>query len=535
MPPRLSSFYHRTQDDLETSGSIEDFDLDDANFESRGLTTDSYVHRQPLSWTQYSQRLLPLRLRALYSGTAKRKASRRYYRYQSVYSRRLGLFFYSLAGLVSALVLATALFRPSYNNPPEHYGALLKRVLASDQHGRGNVNNEKIFIAASLYDGDGTLVDGAWGRNVLNLIDLLGHSDVFLSLYENGNSPNTRAALKRFEKKVRCNNYLIFEEQLSTEDISRVKLPDGSERIKRIAFLAETRNRALKPLGESSNVTYDKVLFLNDVLFNPVDAVQLLFSTNANEKGKASYNAACAVDFINPFKFYDTFATRDLEGYSMGVPFFPWYANAGHGSSRHDVLDGKDAVRVKSCWGGMVAFDARFLQASGEPFHDGSTDSDRGSADAWTPDHLDPIRFRAIPSLDWDASECCLIHADILKWHAQTAQAGKAGIYQNPYVRVSYGPWTLWWLPITRRVERLYTFPHAIVNRLVGLPWYNPRRVDIEEPEIHGSAGVSGSDPKSKTLIGGGDGYCGIRTLQLLRETPGKGEKNWETVPISSG
>lgn len=409
-----------------------------------------------------------------------------------------------------------------------------RRVLASDENGRGNVDNKNIFIAASLYDKGGRLVDGTWGRDVLELIDLLGDTNVFLSIYENDSGPNAEDALKRYEEKVRCNSNLLYEEHLSTDNMSRVTLPDGSKRIKRIAYLAGVRNRALEPLNEPSNVTYDKVLFLNDVLFNPVDAIQLLFSTNVDRNGEPSYGAACAVDFINPFKFYDTFATRDLEGYSMGVPFFPWFSNAGQGLSRKDVLDGKDAVRVKSCWGGMVAFDASYLQASQKAVHDNPMPSKIGNDSAQIPDLSEPIRFRAVTDLDWDASECCLIHADIINSHAQTVPVNAVGIYQNPYVRVAYGPWTLWWLPITRRFERLYTIPHTIIDRLVGLPWDNPRRVDFKPSDAKESVERSRGNPKPEIVGAGGDGYCGLRTLQLLRETSREGEKNWETVPVPS-
>jgi len=107
------------------------------------------------------------------------------------------------------------------------------------------------------------------------------------------------------------------------------------------------------------------------------------------------------------------------------------------------------------------------------------------------------------------------------------------GIYQNPYVRVAYGPWTLWSLPITRRFERLYTIPHTIVNGLVGLPWYNPRREDVQGSDIKQLARRSEGNSKSDTVSAGGDGYCGIRTLQLLRGTTRQGEKNWETVPVA--
>jgi hypothetical protein len=77
---------------------------------------------------------------------------------------------------------------------------------------------------------------------------------------------------------------------------------------------------------------------------------------------KPRYRAASAVDFINPFKFYDTYATRDLEGYSMGLPFFPMFSDSGSGQSRKDILAGKDAIPVRSCWGGLFAFDAQFFQ-----------------------------------------------------------------------------------------------------------------------------------------------------------------------------
>ena len=144
-------------------------------------------------------------------------------------------------------------------------------------------------------------------------------------------------------------------------------LPSGEQRVKRIAFLAEVRNQALRPLDDSSSpassTKYDKLLFLNDVVFDPIDAANLLLSTNAGDDGRTRYRAACATDFVNPFKYYDTFATRDLEGYSLGVPVYPFFSTAGLAYSRYDVLAQKDAVRVRSCWGGMVAFDATWFQS----------------------------------------------------------------------------------------------------------------------------------------------------------------------------
>lgn len=510
-------------DSFDLPDSAEEFDLDDADFESHGLTTNSYVHRQSTSWTHTLWSLTTLRWRVLLRPSsrwqkAKQGSHRRPLHYRNC-GRRLRLIAKYLLLSIVTVVIITATFWPSYNDLPAHYGALRKKVLESNDEGRANGGNQKIFIAASIYDKGGHLVSGRWGKNVLNLIDLVGRRNVFVSIYENEGGPEAEKALKDFEGELHCNKSLVYE-HLPVEDIPEITLPDGTRRIKRIAYLAEVRNRALKPLEGSIDVVYDKILFLNDVLFDPIDAVQLLLSTNANEEGQASYKAACAVDFINPFKFYDTFATRDLEGYSMGIPFYPWYSSAGGGFSRQDVLDGKDAVRVKSCWGGMAAFDASFFQA-------GQTPHDVSGKDALeTSSHAIPVRFRAVSDLDWEASECCLVHADILGTSARPAEANDTGIYQNPFVRVAYGPKTLWWLPITRRFERLYTIPHTILDRLVGLPWFNPRRSATDK--VHGGRlNEASADPRSL-----GDGYCGMRTLQLMRESRREGEKNWETVPV---
>jgi hypothetical protein len=141
-------------------------------------------------------------------------------------------------------------------------------------------------------------------------------------------------------------------------------MPTGEKRTKRIAFLAEVRNRALRPLAAEGAGRFDKLLYINDVMFKPVDAINLLFSTNVDASGRSQHGAVCAVDFINAFKIYDRFATRDFEGYDMGIPFYPWFTDAGGGSSRQDVFDQKDAVRVRACWGGMTAFEAKWFVES---------------------------------------------------------------------------------------------------------------------------------------------------------------------------
>ncbi|KAL4874985.1 cryptococcal mannosyltransferase 1-domain-containing protein [Aspergillus karnatakaensis] len=452
------------------------------------------------------------------------------------YRRLLTRSCYSLFLIFSLIILLLALtstLYPSYTTPPPHYSALQHQILTSDQPARGNPQNEKIFIAASLYDPSGTLTRGHWATSVLDLITLLGEDNVFLSIYENDSGEGDdegvnegvnegQQALTDLSTRVPCNKSLVHE-TLAPASLPKITLPDGTERVKRITYLAETRNRALRPL-DTTTTMFDKILYLNDIAFNPIDAVHLLFSTNAEETGTASYRAACAVDFINPVKFYDTFATRDLEGYSMGLPFYPWFSSAGSGSSRSDVLAEKDAVAVKSCWGGMVAFDARFFQKG------------RKTPETAAGTENPPARFRAVNDTDifWDASECCLIHADIQAPRDGRDERQETGIYMNPYVRVAYDPVTLYWLGVTRRVERAFTLVHYLGNWLVGLPWVNHRRGEVVGEKYQDVVYVPGVGDTGSfeevERIGSYDGFCGRPGLSVIVPRS-EGGKGWKNIP----
>lgn len=416
-------------------------------------------------------------------------------------------------------------------------------------------------------------------------------------------------------------NSSIVSEHLDTAPLAHVTLPSGEQRLKRIAYLAEVRNRALLPLDDPTSPAYsiqfDKLLYLNDVVYNPIDAANLLFSTHYDETtGKTRYNAACAVDFSMPFKFYDTFATRDLEGYSMGIPFYPWFGSAGKAESRHDVLSQKDAVRVRSCWGGMVAFEAKWFQKGGgkeamedtdnatvdlskvktvstsepasssttpattiapvdyhpevdknlnwgltapntvvpaEPTetaeHNGNlnwhwaTDSTRQPPSSRSLEHqFTPIRFRATTDTFWDASECCLIHADLEAARGLDV-SDNDGIFMNPYVRVAYDTTTLSWLAFTRRFERLYPLIHYILNNAVGLPGYNPRRTEesgdivvdrvwkYNDTNYLTSGNLNGSFQDVQRTAEPG-GFCGGRKMLGLGEGEERGQRFSGKVPL---
>ena len=456
----------------------------------------------------------------------------------------------------------TPLLLPSYTNPPLRYKALRWQTEQTSLPGRANVNNEKVFIAASIYDGDGQLAGGSWGRRVEQLVDILGPENVHLSIYEDNANPLAVDALHMLADRIQCGfgqlpftlqqtclhragNKSIVAEPLDLKALPHVTLEDGEARVTRIGFLAEVRNRALRPL-ETAETKFDKLLYLNDVIFDPVDAANLLFSTNVDENGRTQYRAACALDFMDTaFKFYDTYATRDLEGNGMGVIIYPWFSSAGEAQSRQDVFDQKDAVRVRSCWGGMVAFEAKWFQSrSANP---GETPA--LSSNDTTAMPSSPLRFRAQDEVYWDASECCLIQAD-LQALEPPQNPNATDIYMNPYVRVAYTETTFRFIPLARRFERLLGPIQKQLNYMVRKPDYNARRLDAAGTNVTDRVWVMQGDQSERDVrtpgayqsvdrIAAPGGFCGGRKLAVIANAEDKveGDKRWWAgrVPYDEG
>lgn len=358
-----------------------------------------------------------------------------------------------------------------------------------------------------------------------------------------------------------------------------VQLPNGQARVSRLAYLAEMRNRLLRPLDPSyseisdsgfrsvSEVKFDKILFLNDVYFSPLDALQLLFSTNA-ESGEAQYRAACALDFVQLFKFYDTFVVRDTDGYQLSLQYYPWFTHIGSGTSRSDVLKQSDAVRVRSCWGGMAAFNATLFQLEQDqtitsenqlPANRTSTSSDTGLPGL-------PIHFRDSGEIFWEAAECCLIFADLENAFGRPSIDQHDGVFVNPYIRTAYSSVTWSWLPFFTRYERVTEY----FQRLAGIlkhPEHNPRRLHepgdqvdemawtggtrdgISKPQGDLRSRVVGASRSTAEVSGHFDlvhrkaqpgGFCGVRRLFVMKQDiaaankKGSG-KNWENVAFPWG
>jgi hypothetical protein len=92
-------------------------------------------------------------------------------------------------------IFLTPILNPSYVQRPYHYS------------GR-NLRREKVFIAANIVDEE--LIRGTWGERIVELVDLLGRDNVFLSIYENDSGFGTKAALQELKKKLNCKHMSLL-------------------------------------------------------------------------------------------------------------------------------------------------------------------------------------------------------------------------------------------------------------------------------------------------------------------------------------
>ena len=167
--------YQRLPRDEHEASSSEDeavfhaFDVDDSH------------HHKTSPIPAIATRILSRRTRRLLR--AKRKGC------PGRYLRLFIRFAVAILVILITLITLTPILIPSYTCRPAHYTGT-------------NPNNEKVFIAANIVDEE--LIRGAWGERLLELIDVIGEDNVFLSVYENDSGPGTKAALVELSQKVKC-------------------------------------------------------------------------------------------------------------------------------------------------------------------------------------------------------------------------------------------------------------------------------------------------------------------------------------------
>ncbi|KAJ2789157.1 hypothetical protein GGI18_002565 [Coemansia linderi] len=234
-----------------------------------------------------------------------------------------------------------------------------------------NGKTEPVFLAANLYNSEKVLPNMA--TQFLKLADTLGHSRIFISIYENGSTDKTKEILHQFNDTL---NALGIAHRIVAEDTPK------PEHIHRIEYLAKLRNYAMEPLY-SDGAKFGRVAFLNDVYFCQADLFELLFQSQTH-----GAHLTCGEDYDmwgDGVGFYDTWVARDIKGEG--------FAKEVHRLSKDDgtmVAQMRDRpFQVQCCWNGIAVIDAKVFRGE------------------------DGLRFRRSAKDECSASECSLFCNDL--------------------------------------------------------------------------------------------------------------------------
>lgn len=272
----------------------------------------------------------------------------------------------------------------------ENHMQTIRRDLAASDH--------KYYFAINLYNSFDVIPD--LFATLFRVASVLGYHNVFVSIYENGSTDQTKALLRIFDALTRSVGMRIT---IRTSTRTRGAFNH------RIEYLAEVRNSAFVPLHElrdSEGEYFDSIVFMNDVLPCVDDLLELIWQSRVNNAG-----ITCAADYMyheemqSPV-FYDNWVARDINGTALeNAPFEKVFHHQESALRWQRHLP----IQVQSCWNGIAVLDPA-------PFY--------------SPPH---VRFRMakITEGECSASECSLICNDY--W-----EAGYGRIMMVPRVKLAY-------------------------------------------------------------------------------------------------
>lgn len=138
------------------------------------------------------------------------------------------------------------------------------------------LRRQRIFIASALWNNERSL-PGHWGDVIVDLANVFGSDNLFVSVHETGSSDGTKDALHKFDKKLETANIgrsIVFADQ-PPDDKALLDLNPADPR--RISYIAGLRNKSLRPLFQlrDDGIFFDRILFLSDVFFT-VSSARLL-------------------------------------------------------------------------------------------------------------------------------------------------------------------------------------------------------------------------------------------------------------------
>ncbi|CEM17558.1 unnamed protein product [Vitrella brassicaformis CCMP3155] len=241
-----------------------------------------------------------------------------------------------------------------------------------DVSGYNALRGGRYFFGLTLQNAEESLKELV--LQLLDIIDFLGPGNVYLSIYENGSEDDSKDFLVNMDVLLTLFN---VDHTIVTDIEGRPHDVDAVE------YLAKKRNRALEPLMDGDNGSFDRVVILDGLLFCSADVLELL-----HEAKRQGADMACGADFrlqegenekSRRLAFGDTKTTIDITG-SHFLPFPP-NAFSQHEATR-DRLKRTLPVQVTCCWSGLVALNPRPLVEDGLTFHHRDNEGEEGACGA---------------------------------------------------------------------------------------------------------------------------------------------------------
>jgi hypothetical protein len=137
---------------------------------------------------------------------------------------------------------------------------------------------QRIFIASTHWNNE-AIIRSHWNSAILELVKEIGVEDIYISIYESGSWDDSKGALRELDhelEKLGVSKTVILDETTHIDEIGKppaasgwIDTPRGKKELRRIPYLSRLRNLSLRPFHdlEKSGTKFDKILFLNDVVF----------------------------------------------------------------------------------------------------------------------------------------------------------------------------------------------------------------------------------------------------------------------------
>jgi transcriptional regulator with XRE-family HTH domain len=141
------------------------------------------------------------------------------------------------------------------------------------------------FFAINLYNSFDVIPDIF--ATLFRVAAILGYSNVYVSIYENGSTDQTKALLRIFDALAQVAGLRV---EIRTSMRTRGAFNH------RIEYLAEVRNAALVPLHElreNKQIVFDSIVFMNDILPCVDDLLELIWQSRRQNAG-----ITCASDYM---------------------------------------------------------------------------------------------------------------------------------------------------------------------------------------------------------------------------------------------